>query len=490
MENYFKLKHIKLALIILINFVSINQLSFSQTDMQLLKAMSSSNSPTINVAIGGNFITTGSFGAQINERVDQFVTRIFNEAKVSLYQTAKSEIMVNEIEKKLSDYGLRDIKLKRISGETLSIDLLMFRTNGDYSNNPYLKNDDVIIFPTVDLERGFFSVEGAVNLPGKFQFVDEDNLQTALELAHGIHKAYNNINHIEIIRLNYLGNQMTKINAAVNDVIPLERGDQVRVIADETNKKAFTVAVLGEVKSPGYVPITKNSTDLKNVIENAGGFTEDAEKSSVHVFKSSIFPPGFFERFFNVEVGKPKHLFDKEIFDYFEKIDEFRMYRMSSLENEDTSYFFGESRYKALFNGRTYNLSSNQNNDSEDGNHILNDGDIVLVRQKETSVYVLGQVSNPGPIHHKAGEGWDYYINKSGGKTKYSRDDIAVIKGGTREWLPIDGNKTITIEPGDYIWIPREPVYTFDYYVWRFGNYVGILGSVATIVLLMFQLTK
>jgi hypothetical protein len=249
-------KNIKTVLLTLLNVALFCQLNFSQTDMQLLKALSSSNSPTINVAIGGNFITTGSFNAQMNERVDQFITRIFNEAQVSLFQTAKSEIMVNEIQTKLINYGLRDIKLKRISGETVKLDLLMFRTNGDYSNNPYLKNDDVIIFPTVDMERSFFSVEGAVNLPGKFQFVDGDNLQTALELAHGVHKAYD-VKSVEIIRLNYIGNEMTKINVNINDLVSLERGDRIRIIADETNKKAFTVAVLGEVKSPGYIPITK-----------------------------------------------------------------------------------------------------------------------------------------------------------------------------------------------------------------------------------------
>lgn len=481
-------KYLKIVLLTMLFVALINQFNFSQTDVQLLRAMSSSNSQTINVAIGGNFITVGSFGAQMNERVDQFITRIYNEAQISLLQTAKSEIMANEIQNKLINYGLRDIKLKRISGEILKLDLLMFRTNGDYINNPYLKNDDVIIFPPVDMERSFLSVEGAVNLPGKFQFVEGDNLQSALELAHGIHKAYD-VNSVEIIRLNYLGNEMTKINVNVNDVVSLERGDRIRVIADETNKKSFTVAVLGEIKSPGYIPITKNSTNLKNVIESAGGFTTDAEKSTIHVFKSSVFPPGFFEKFFNVELDKPKYIFDKEIFDYFEKIDEFRMYRMSSLENEDTAYFFGESRYRALFNGRTFNLSDNSNA-IDDGNHILNDGDIVLVRQKETSVYVMGQVSNPGPILHKEGEGIEYYINKTGGKTKYSRDDVAVIKGGTREWLPLDSKKSITIEPGDYIWIPREPVLNFDYYVWRFGNYIGILGSIATVVLLMFQLTK
>ena len=40
--------------------------------------------------------------------------------------------------------------------------------NGDFTNNPYLKNDDVIIFPQPDLEHNSFTVSGAVNNPGKF----------------------------------------------------------------------------------------------------------------------------------------------------------------------------------------------------------------------------------------------------------------------------------------------------------------------------------
>src|SRR5690606_10801769 len=57
---------------------------------------------------------------------------------------------------------------------------------------------------------------------------------------------------------------------------PLERGDRIIVIADETQKKEFSVTVLGEVKNPGKIPITKNTTTLKEVIQKAGGVTEHA----------------------------------------------------------------------------------------------------------------------------------------------------------------------------------------------------------------------
>lgn len=469
-------------------FIPMN-FSIGQTDLQVLRALSSNNAGSLNVAIGGNFIVTGSFTAQLNERLDQFITRIYNEAKVSVYQTAKNEIMLTEIEKKLTDYGLRGIKLKRNNGETLSIDLFMFRLNGDYVNNPYLKNDDVIIFPPVDMERNYFMVEGAVNSPGKYQFIDGDDLSLALKLSNGVHPAYDNVSEAEVLRLDYTGNQMTKFKIKLDENFELKRGDRIRVLSDETNRKAFSALVLGEVNSPGKIAITKNSTTLSEVVQSAGGFTADANQKNIYVFKASVFPPGFFEKFFNQEVGKPKYLFDREIFDYYENIDEFRMYRMSNLEDIDTTYFFGETRYRSLFNSRRFDLSE-QNTNLEDGGFIINDGDVIIIRQKENTILVFGQVANPGPVIFKPGEPISYYINKAGGKTEFSREDISVIKANTREWISVTPKNQPVLEAGDYIWIPREPIRSFDYYVWRFGNYIGIAGSVATIVLLLFQLTK
>jgi len=78
---------------------------------------------------------------------------------------------------------LRNITLKRTNGEELKLDLMKFRRTGDFVNNPYLKNDDVLIFPSSDLDRNFFSINGAINKPGKYHFRDGDKLNNAIELA-------------------------------------------------------------------------------------------------------------------------------------------------------------------------------------------------------------------------------------------------------------------------------------------------------------------
>jgi hypothetical protein len=159
----------------------------------------------ISVTIGGSFPLTGSFPALMTERVDQFVTRIYNEAVSRSLSNAQDEEMLEKLKKDISQYSLRGIKLKHSSGEEIILDLEKFRLYGDFKNNPYLKNDDVLIFPPFDMDKNFFTINGAVNRSGKYAFVDGDKLSDAIELARGLNPAYENIKNAQIKRLSYDG---------------------------------------------------------------------------------------------------------------------------------------------------------------------------------------------------------------------------------------------------------------------------------------------
>ena len=114
------------------------------------------NMTTISVTIGGSFPVNGTFPALMTERVDEFITRMYAEAvDLTLKVTTDPEIY-RKLKEELANFALRGIKLKRSSGEELTIDLQKFRLNGDFVNNPYLKNDDILIFPTYDISRNFF----------------------------------------------------------------------------------------------------------------------------------------------------------------------------------------------------------------------------------------------------------------------------------------------------------------------------------------------
>lgn len=442
----------------------------------------------ISITVGGDFIVTGSFPALIIERADQFITRTYNEAAERILRTTTDPALLDKLREKVEDYSLRDITLRRSSGEILKLDLQKFRINGDFSNNPYLRNDDVIIFPPNDIERNFFTIEGAVNLPGKFLYAEGDDLQDALELAGGINKAYENVNPVNIYRFSYDGQEMETIKTNINSSTPLMRGDRIVVVADETQKKEFSVLVVGEVNSPGKIPITKSNTALKDVITMAGGLRETASLKRARLYSGNT-AKLLLEKQFGIKLEEQPELIDPKLNQSFLSFEYMLMYRMSNLTEEDTLYFNIENQLRILNEGSSFNLLSSKDSVHELENYIVHDGDILLIPQKKKTIFVFGQVPNPGNIDFVEGKGYSYYVDKAGGLGEYADDDIMIIKSDTRNWIPAD-DENVKIEEGDYIWIPKDPVRSFNYHISRFSNYLSIVGSIATIIILVVQLGK
>ncbi|MGE5437451.1 MAG: SLBB domain-containing protein, partial [Syntrophothermus sp.] len=277
----------KISILLLMFFVLTVNIFPQSIDSKISQSIMGAN--TISVTVGGNFIVTGTFPAFINDRVDQFVTRLYNNSKEALLSEATAAYMRKALEKDFAKYSFRNITLKRASGEEFKLDLLKFRKTGDFKNNPYLKNDDVLIFPTTDLERNFFTVSGAVNAPGKFHFMEGDKLKDAIELAEGINKAYEKVQFAEINRLSYDGERIEVVKVSIDENVALQRGDRIVVVANETQRKEFSVTVIGEVNIPGTIPITKNNSTLKEVFERAGGLKENASLNRVKLYDNSIF---------------------------------------------------------------------------------------------------------------------------------------------------------------------------------------------------------
>jgi protein involved in polysaccharide export with SLBB domain len=433
----------------------------------------------ISVTIGGKFIITGTYSASINERVDQFVTRMFNQGKEKLLATVtNSSSLLSQLRGELANYSFRNIKLKRIDGKEITLDLEKFRVNGDFVNNPYLKNDDVLIFSQADLERNFFSINGAVNNPVKFHFVDGDKLKDAIEFAGGINKAYENVSIANINRLNYDGREMKVLSVDINSDFALQRGDRINIIANETMKKDFSVIIFGEVNSPGVIPITKDKTSLYEVITKAGGLTTSASLKDAKLYTgNSIYSKGY-----------PSRL-DFDLNNNFVKIQQLIMSRMSNLVPEDTSYFYSENQLRVLMEGSSIDFTKLSNPNSEASRYLVKDNDIIIIPTKDSSVYVFGQVQSPGHITFIPGKDFKYYIDKANGFGEFAeKNDVMIIKGVSHSW--IEAENYDGIEEGDYIYIPRKTMKSYNSYINQVGTYLGIVGSAATIILLLLQFKK
>jgi protein involved in polysaccharide export with SLBB domain len=436
----------------------------------------------ISITIGGSFPVTGSFPALMTERVDEFITRMYAEAvDLTLKVTTDAEIY-RKLKKELANFALRGIKLKRASGEEYKIDLQKFRINGDFANNPYLKNDDVIIFPTHDIDRNFFSVYGAVNKPGTFFYVDGDNLGDALTLVDGINPAYENVDSIEVFRLAYDGQTQTIFRAVIEEDFEIQRGDRIRFLAQESQIKNFTVNVLGEVNIPGLVPITMNNTTLYEVIQLCGGFTPNASLKRARVYSRNSLAM-LLEQQYNIPLNEQPDLENPRFRNTILNLELALMYRMSNVITEDTNYFNLENQLRILTEGSSLDFRKIEDPNSDIAKYKLQDGDVVIIPPIQNSVYVFGQVLRPGHVTFFEGKDYQYYVGEASGLGELAEEDeIMVIKGGSRAWIsPV--REEVIVEEGDYIYVPKENLRSFRSYILEYSVYVSMLASIAAILL-------
>ena len=447
------------------------------------------NMGTISVTIGGSFPINGTYPALITERVDEFISRMYAKAvDLTVTMTTDPDIY-RKLKQELDNFALRGIKLKRVTGEELEVDLQKFRLTGDFVYNPYLKNDDVIVFPANDISRNFFAVSGAVNLPGTFYFIEGDNLGDALELVDGINSSYDDVSSVEVSRLSYDGQSETKITIGIDENFPIQRGDRFRFLAFETQKKNFSVTVIGEVKIPGVVPITRDNTTLYEVIQSCDWFTPYASLRRARVYSQNSLA-FLLERQYGIKLEDQPDLEDPKMRSMILNLELAMMYRMSNVVEDDTNYFNLENELRVLTEGSSLDFNKISDSESDIAKYKVQSGDIIIVPAIQNSIYVFGQVVRPGYVTFIEGKDYNYYVNEASGLGEFAvEDDIMVIKGGSRAWIsPL--KDSVTIEEGDYIYVPKENLRSFKSYVFEYSVYLSLLASIAAILLSIVTISK
>ena len=160
---------------------------------------------------------------------------------------------------------------------------------------------------------------------------------------------------------------------------------------------------------------------------------------------------------------------------------------MSNVDEVDSSYFYLENDLRLLLESGPVDFTKINDSTSNVSEYMVNDGDIIIIPPKEKTIYVFGQVTKPGKVNFVKGKDSDFYISEAGGKGEYARDDVMLIKAATNEWVPAD-NENAVIEEGDYIYVPRSIARSFNFYLRTASVFLGIVGSLATIALLIVSL--
>lgn len=411
----------------------------------------------IIVSVLGNILNPGLYTLTAVDRAN----RAIEEANKPTQKQSLQD--VNTITTEMST---RNILLKHKDGSQERVDITKFLATKEDKWDPYLREGDVLIVPRKNLQKNVFGIYGEVNAPGRYEYVQGDSLLDALRIGQGFTRLALS-DSVQFSRLNPDGTELTTrvvnlkaIRDAAGANLPLEPGDRVVVKTRLDLREDYRVYVAGEVLYPGTYPITKNRTKLSEVIRQAGGFTEFAWLEAAELNRRSV------------------------------RSEDIQLERLMSLRggasSEDSAYYLLETDLrlrKEIVNVDFHKLFVHGDSTQD---VIVQTEDYIYIPSRRNTIYVFGQVVTPGNVPYVEGKGFEYYVRKAGGFTDRARSgDLKIVKAKTRQWL---APKETTIEEGDYVWVPKDPERPFAYYMNIYAQFAAIIGTAATVALLVNSL--
>jgi protein involved in polysaccharide export with SLBB domain len=256
------------------------------------------------------------------------------------------------------------------------------------SLNPYLYAGMRIDVPPQS--HDVVQVVGCVNIMRQIELMPGDDVNSLIKMAGGIKGGIDKV----IIQV------ITETSIQIGDNVKVNPGDIIKVIPDTTTSKQM-VSIFGEVMKPGQYEF-EPGTNLKRLIERAGGTLADANISRAAVFRKT-------------------------------QPDEWNNTR--------------EGRYAIQ------ELSSN----IEIGNLPVRPDDSVIIPRKLDYVRVSGFVARPGLLPFTEGKKADYYIELAGGfLPEADRKLISLVKRVSG--LSIKSAPSVLIYDGDEIMVNRLEV--------------------------------
>ena len=349
--------------------------------------------------------------------------------------------------------NIRTIEVKSKEGNICHYDLLKFLRFGDFSQNPFLREGDVVL---VDKADEVVSIYGWVKYPGKYEFIEGETANELIQLSGGF-LSNAKTDTIEIVKFvengsiqksNYYTDQYLK----ENDVVLY---DKDRIIVREIPEYLLEryVQIDGYVKYPGYYKIEKDKTTLKDVIKEAGGFLDRASL---------------------VEATLTRHVDNEKPDPEYERL---KTMLRADMSDEEYDYLKAKSRERS---GRVVvDFVKLFKENAEKENVTLRKGDYIRIPERKNYITMLGQLVNPGNIIFDSTLTVNDYIELAGGFGWHAEEgEVRVIKAQTGEWIYADEVKHL--ERGDAIWVPEEPPPTKFWDI--FTTTLQVLGQVAAVV--------
>jgi protein involved in polysaccharide export with SLBB domain len=314
--------------------------------------------------------------------------------------------------------SLRNIEITHRDGSISKVDLLRYYVEGDMAHNPYLRDGDMIRLPAYERETETVRISGDIASDTRIEFRAGDTALDLLRLAAGDLEE-TDLGEVRLTRRLPDGTAETRlldvpgmIAGTVSPVV-LQPRDHLNVVPREVEQ----AAIYGFVQYPGTYPIRSGQTTVRELLAAAGGLKPEANVRAAHIERRQ-------SQTFKTD-GQASDL------DFFG-----RAYLQQSLRQNRLSISLEEALAP---NGPEV---------------VLYTGDVVVFPRDEQTVYVTGNVVQPGYLPYVEGRDADHYLERAGGLAPLSKG-VYVFVAGTGE---VRSSTDTVIRPGDTIFVNREPI--------------------------------
>lgn len=342
--------------------------------------------------------------------------------------------------------SLRDVRLRHRDGTEQSADLLRYLTTGETEHNPYVQDGDVIFVPPYDPDTGSLYISGNLPFPGSYPYRPGDTVADLLALATG-DATYEAFTSIRLSRVASDGTtEHRMLTRGTHNDERLQPRDHLYVVP--LTELAGEATIEGYAQFPGTYPIIDGTTDVRTLIEKAGGLRPDG-------------------------LGRAAYLVRNPLPEPLPNLDAQQRFGPSPVDpltaKVDTTFFMQQTRLAEFgFLSRAYfarafrqqhriHLNLDDLLQPNSTPFLLRDGDRLVVPRDEGTVLVFGQVNQPGYFPYQRGLVAKAYIEQAGGLGAGAAKAYVIEAGSGR----YQSSNTI-IRPGDMVFVDRSSSVTDD----------------------------
>lgn len=377
---------------------------------------------SISVHVTGDVPHPGKYILPAQSRVDFAIVQALTEGKRQPLATASysaSELVA-------LNFSLRNIGVRSEANGEKNADLISYYRTGNFENNPFVQDGDVITVYSKNAESARVSISGAVQTPIETEFVAGDSPKSLLIIAGDFHP---DADTSTLLVFRNQGGNIDRLELSPEqwESFKLQPNDRIIAAFNNDKKSAASAWITGEVDLPGNFPIKDGETTAFDLLQLAGNLTDQALPKAAFLIRAG-----------DIKNEVPNK-FDPEV-----------LKRTSDQLLQGLQYLDLETKLSQ--NQVFINLS--------DVNQLRSvrifDGDRLFVPRDENTIFIFGQVNSPGYFGYDSNKSVRDFITQAGGfSLSADLDRVFVVKAGSKTWYKPEDT---AIESGDMIFVDRVPV--------------------------------